>query len=87
MARKALCIGINNYPGHRHGPQGCVNDAEDWSAELTARGYVVQKLTDAQATKAALVSAIRGLVGARPPATAGVITYSARHLRTGRERR
>ena len=31
MANKALCIGINNYPGTHMDLQGCVNDAEDWA--------------------------------------------------------
>jgi hypothetical protein len=76
MARKALCIGINNYPGTDMDLRGCVNDAEDWLAELTTRGYAVQKLTDAQATKAALVSAIRGLAGGAASGDSVVITYS-----------
>ena len=52
MAKKALCIGINNYPGTDMDLRGCVNDAEDWAATLAARGFTVQKLIDAQATKA-----------------------------------
>ena len=39
MAKTALCIGINNYPGTHMDLRGCVNDAEDWSRELEARGY------------------------------------------------
>ena len=36
MAKRALCIGINNYPGTHMDLAGCVNDAEDWAAELDA---------------------------------------------------
>ena len=30
MTKKALCIGINDYPGTDSDLQGCVNDATDW---------------------------------------------------------
>ena len=39
--KTALCIGINNYPGTQNDLNGCVNDANDWTAELKARGYTV----------------------------------------------
>ena len=32
--KKAVCIGINNYPGTSNDLQGCVNDANDWCALL-----------------------------------------------------
>ena len=63
MSKRALCIGINNYPGTHMDLSGCVNDANDWAAELTARGFSVSKLIDSQATKAAMVSGIRALIG------------------------
>ena len=37
MAKKlALCIGINDYPGTDSDLSGCVNDANDWAANLDA---------------------------------------------------
>ena len=39
MAKRALCIGVNNYPGTHMDLEGCVNDAQDWAAELGARGF------------------------------------------------
>ena len=54
MAKKALCIGINNYPGTHMDLQGCVNDANDWAGVLGARGFKVATLLDDQATKAAI---------------------------------
>lgn len=76
MVKRALCIGINNYPGTHMDLAGCVNDANAWEAELKARGFEVTKLLDAQATKAAMVKAIHDTIA---PAVSGevvVITYS-----------
>lgn len=76
MARKALCIGINNYPGTHMDLQGCVNDANDWAAELTRRGFKVSKLLDDQATKAAMMAAMGELIGKAAKKDTLVITYS-----------
>ncbi|MFM9768159.1 caspase family protein, partial [Streptomyces scabiei] len=62
MAKKALCIGINDYPGTGSDLAGCINDAHDWAAELGARGYEVAKLLDKQATRAAMIESIGTLV-------------------------
>jgi hypothetical protein len=76
MSKKALCIGINDYPGTANDLSGCVNDANDWAAELGGRGFTVNKMLDAQATHAALTQAIGDLIkGARKGDTV-VITYS-----------
>ena len=50
MANRALCVGINNYPGTNMDLAGCVNDANAWEAELKGRGFAVTKLLDAQAS-------------------------------------
>ena len=50
MAKRALCIGINDYPGTDSDLAGCLNDACDWTAILEQRGFSVQKLLDQQAT-------------------------------------
>ena len=62
MARQALCIGSNAYPGTDRDLRGCVDDAADRAATRSARDFAVRKMVDAQATKAAMTSAIRGLV-------------------------
>ena len=36
MANRALCVGINDYPGSNMDLAGCVNDAKDWQALLEA---------------------------------------------------
>ena len=76
MSKNALCIGINDYPGTGSDLSGCVNDARDWAAALTARGFSVTTLLDAQATKAAMVSAMGGLISHAAPGSTVVITYS-----------
>jgi metacaspase-1 len=76
MSKKALCIGINDYPGTANDLSGCVNDANDWSVELAKRGFSVTKLLDGQATKAALVAAFRGLISAARDGDTLAITYS-----------
>ncbi|NML14453.1 caspase family protein [Azohydromonas caseinilytica] len=76
MAKKALCIGINNYPGTGMDLQGCLNDAHDWAETLTQRGFAVSTLLDAQATKAAMVEGMAQLIGQAQPGDLVVITYS-----------
>lgn len=76
MAKKAICIGINDYPGTGMDLRGCVNDAEDWASELARRGFATSKLLDANATKAKLVAAIEGLVKGAQSGDSLAITYS-----------
>lgn len=54
-----VSIGINDYPGSGMDLAGCVNDSQDISDELTFWGATGIRLTDAQATKAAVVHALR----------------------------
>ena len=67
MAKKALCVGINNfqnYPGSAL--QGCVNDANDMAALLKKwLGFSatdIIKLTDTQATKANIMKNLKDMV-------------------------
>lgn len=76
MANKALCIGINNYPGTHMDLQGCVNDAEDWASVLSARAYKTTTLLDDKATKAAMVDAMSKLIGSAAKGDSLIITYS-----------
>jgi hypothetical protein len=70
MAKKALCVGINDYPGDGSDLNGCVNDAKAW-ADLLIRNYNfpasdVKLLLDSQATKAAILEGLKRLLaGAR----------------------
>ncbi|HEX8606050.1 MAG TPA: caspase family protein, partial [Pseudoduganella sp.] len=58
--RVALCVGIDTYPTAPLG--GCVNDAQAWSAALGRLGFRPSLLLNEQATRAAIVDALRGLV-------------------------
>jgi len=76
MAKNALCIGINDYPGTGSDLAGCINDANDWKAALEQRGFRVQSLLNEQATKQAMQQAIKRLVQSAQPGDLLVITYS-----------
>ena len=64
MAKRALCVGNNDYPGTGMDLAGCLNDAKDWEALLKARGYRVERLLDADATRARILAALQALVTA-----------------------
>ncbi len=66
MTKKALCVGINDYPYDGSDLNGCINDALGW-ADLLVNHYDftqsdVRLLTDAQATKAAVIEALQTLM-------------------------
>jgi hypothetical protein len=70
MAKKALCVGINDYPGDGSDLNGCVNDAKAWAGLLIKNfGFStpsVKMLLDSQATKAAILDGLKELlVGAK----------------------
>ncbi len=75
--KKALCVGVNifkNYPGAAL--QGCVNDANDMSKvlqnQLGFQSGDITVLTDAQATKANIISNLKAMVDG---AKAGKYSY------------
>jgi hypothetical protein len=64
--KRALCVGINDYPIAGSDLNGCVNDAKAW-AELLVEHYGFAKadvkvLLDAQATKAAVMAGLKDLL-------------------------
>ena len=75
--KKALCVGINNFKNFPSAAlQGCVNDANDMSSLLQKllgfQAGDISVLTDAQATKANIISNLKAMVDG---AKAGKYTY------------
>lgn len=62
MRKRAVCIGINDYPGSGVDLSGCVNDALAWRRVLDAEGYEVELLQDEEATRENVVMALNRLV-------------------------
>ena len=76
MAKRALCVGINDYPGTDMDLAGCVNDALDWEALLKRRGYTVARLHDREATRSRILEALETLVGGSKSGDSLVFTFS-----------
>lgn len=66
MAKKALCVGINDYPYDGNDLNGCVNDAKAWAGLIIDHfGFPkadVKLLFDAEATKANMIAGIKDLL-------------------------
>jgi hypothetical protein len=76
MAKRALCVGINDYPGTNSDLSGCVNDANDWAGELKSRGYDTAVLLDKKATRKAIVAALNDLLSGAKAGDTLVFTFS-----------
>jgi metacaspase-1 len=76
MAKYALCVGINDYPGTGSDLQGCINDANDWEAVLEKRGYQVEKLLDSAATRAGMIKGLEKLIKKGKKGDTLVFTFS-----------
>ena len=74
--KKALCVGINNYPGTSNDLQGCVNDASDWSELLTGLGFETSLMLDSQATRQNIKTGLGSLVASAGENDVIVFTYS-----------
>jgi metacaspase-1 len=74
--KKAICIGINNYPDPANHLNGCLNDAQDWSVLLEGYGFEVTKILDAQATKDNIIGTFNNLIGEAGEGDVVVMTYS-----------
>lgn len=80
--KRAVCIGINNYPGIFNDLKGCVNDARDWSALLQELGFDVSLMLDSQATRQNVRIALQELVDATKAGDIAVFTYSGHGTQT-----
>lgn len=80
MAKKAFCVGINDYPfGSGNDLRGCVNDANAW-AKLLKKHYDftdVKTLLDAQATKSNMLAGLKNLLSGAKSGDVLVFTNAA----------
>src|SRR5690349_4116433 len=76
MAKRAVCVGINDYPGTNMDLAGCLNDAKDWQTLLERRGYRVEALHDREATRARIVDALTAAIQQTAADDAFVFTFS-----------
>jgi len=74
--KRAVCVGINNYPGIFNDLKGCVNDAKDWSVLLQGFGFETSIVLDAQATRTNMKAALQNLVEVTGAGDIAVFTYS-----------
>lgn len=79
MTKRALCIGINDYPGTDSDLGGCLNDARDWR-DILQKEYdfvLVSSLWDRAATKVGIIVAMKKLLWSESRrGDLAVITYS-----------
>lgn len=74
--RKALLIGIADYPGRPNDLTYPAADAEAMQILLKAQGWETKTLTDAQATKSGIQTAIHYFLGSVPANGTALIYYS-----------
>jgi hypothetical protein len=81
MAKKALCVGINDFPGSSNDLKGCVNDANAWATLLAERFDFarpnVKVLLDSQATKSAIMAGLKSLLARAAAGDVLVFTVSS----------
>lgn len=75
-ARRALCIGVDAYPDEGDRLAGCVADARAWAEALRAADFEVTELTDATATRDAILRGILELVSSAAPGDVLAVQYS-----------
>lgn len=81
MAKKAFCVGINDYPYDGSDLNGCVNDANAWAGLLIDHfdfpSTDVQIITDEEATKANIIAGIKALLSGSKSGDVLVFTNSS----------
>lgn len=80
MAKRALLVGINDYPGTQNDLQGCVNDITNvYDVLVKYFGYAstdIAMLQDRRATKSAILAGLRKLVASGASGDRLVFHYS-----------
>ena len=74
--KKAICVGINNYPGFGNDLKGCVNDANDWANLLQLNGFEAKVILDGEATRSILLTELDHLITEAGTDDVIVFTYS-----------
>jgi hypothetical protein len=74
--RRALCIGVDAYPDEGDRLKGCVADERAWADALRAAKFEVTELTDAAATRDAILRGILELVSQAAPGDVLAVQYS-----------
>jgi hypothetical protein len=59
MTKRALVVGINDYPGTGSDLFGCINDMNDWADVLDRQGFEVSYLADQDATREGILDQLR----------------------------
>ncbi|MBN1658600.1 MAG: caspase family protein [Anaerolineae bacterium] len=81
MAKKALCVGINDYPYDGSDLKGCVNDARAWAEMLVDHyGFASEDVTllfDTEATKDKILSTLKDLIAGSGEGDVLVFTNSS----------
>ena len=72
--RKAVCVGIDTYASAPL--DGCVADAKLWAKTLKKLDFKTRLLTNEAATRAAILEALEGLVGASKPGDVLVFQFA-----------
>lgn len=72
--RRALCVGINDYP--TAALSGCVNDAENWDRTLRSLGFGTKLLTNGQATREGILTALTELLESSAPGDVAVFQFA-----------
>ncbi len=80
MAKRALLVGVNDYPGTQNDLYGCVNDITNvYDVLVKYFGFTstdITLLSDKRATKAAILDGLRGLVSGSAAGDTLVFHYS-----------
>jgi len=74
--KKALCAGINDYPGTGNDLKGCVNDAKAWGQLLTNYGFNVTSLFDSQVKHSVFTEIFGNHISDSKAGDSIVITFS-----------
>lgn len=75
--KKALVVALNDYPGTGSDLQGCINDALDGLVALKAAGFTCSSISNSNAKRATILSALKSLFTCARSGDSFVFYYSA----------